>query len=208
MFFGKRRPHEKRWRCKAESREEKKVSSDVVVTEKTSFRTRRNSVFFGKQRPREKCWPRVGVWHGERRQQAIQAAALTTACTRRGYRRPKSAASRAFRVSCSKGSPPALAARVKPTVRAAKSKGGRKFCQYGVLHIVKHSEAKFSNGADSHGSFTRPSFAGKRKLQVAWSLRGSRVFEQSEFPPLFGQRKPRSSVGVTRPVSRGKEGFK
>ena len=42
-------------------------------------------------------------------------------------------------------------------------KGGRKFCQYGVLHIVKHSEAKFSNGADSHGSFTRLSFAGKRK---------------------------------------------
>ena len=87
-----------------QSRGEKKVSGSVVVAGETSSRTRRNSVFFGKQRPREECWLRVEVWHGGRRQQAIQAAALTTACTRRGYRRLKSAVTRAFRVSRSKGS--------------------------------------------------------------------------------------------------------
>ena len=61
------------------------------------------------------------------------------------------------------------------------------------------------------GRFTRlvheAEFSGEKKLSSCVVVAGKPVLEQSEFPPLFGQRKPRSSVGVTRPVSRGKEGF-
>ena len=61
------------------------------------------------------------------------------------------------------------------------------------------------------GRFTRlaheAEFRGEKKASSCVVVAGKLVLEQSEFPPLFGQRKPRSSIGVARPVSRGKEGF-
>ncbi len=71
-------------------------------------------------------------------------------------------------------------------------KGGRKFCQYGVLYIVKRRGAKFSNGAGSHVSLTRPSFAGKRKPQVVWSARGEVGFShEAKFRVLWETKAAR-----------------